>query len=291
MHGAVVGLVRVACGVGQYAGAIFYAIMLLVLFTLRIGHPMSPSPVVFPRTLVHPRERVYFGVLLVFSVLVYLGLIVSVVGIPWILLWAVLLMMTNGVFWGRIRGNALRITDGQFSEVHRIAVDLAQRMGLREVPAMYVLQAGGVLNAFASRFFRRNYVVIFSDVLELAYAQGMDAVTFVVAHEFAHIHRNHFFWRLVLSPGMIIPFLGTAYQRAAEYTGDRYGVHFAASGALDGLLALAAGKHLYQRVDLAAVVQQSQEERGCWVRIAEWFSPHPHLTRRIAAAHAQREAM
>ncbi|MBI2483314.1 M48 family metallopeptidase [Candidatus Uhrbacteria bacterium] len=236
-----------------------------------------------PRTLVHPRERVYFVLLVLVSVVVYIGLVVSIVGMLWLLVWGVILLHAHGMFWGMIRGNALRISEQQLPEVHAMTVDLAHRMGFRVVPAVYVLQAGGSMNAFAAKFLRSTYVVIFSDVLELAYAQGNDAVAFVLAHELAHIHRKHLVWRALLFPGLLIPFLGAAYQRAAEYTCDRYGAYLVPAGATPGLLALAAGKTLFARIDPAMVVAQAREERGYWVRAAEWWSTHPHLVRRIAA--------
>ena len=47
---------------------------------------------------------------------------------------------------------------------------------------VYVVEAGGVMNAFATRFLGRNFVVIHSDVLALAMEQGEAAVGFIVAH-------------------------------------------------------------------------------------------------------------
>ena len=56
-----------------------------------------------------------------------------------------------------------------------------------------MVQSGGLLNAFATRFSFRNLVVLYSDVMELAYEQGESAVDFIIAHELAHIAdlKNH----------------------------------------------------------------------------------------------------
>ena len=109
-------------------------------------------------------------------------------------------------------------------------------MELNPVPAIYVLQAGGLLNAFATRFLGRSFVVIYSDVLELAYMKGEAELAFVICHELAHIKRKHLAWRWFLYPSMLIPFLGAAYSRACEYTCDRFGAHYRPDGALGGFL-------------------------------------------------------
>jgi len=115
---------------------------------------------------------------------------------------------------------------------------------------------------FATKFLGRSFVVIYSDVLELAYEKGEQELAFVVCHELAHIKRKHLTWRLFLYPAMLVPFLGSAYSRACEYTCDRFGAHFVPNGAERGLLVLAAGKQLYRTVNVQEFVQQVDGERG-----------------------------
>ena len=130
--------------------------------------------------------------------------------------------------------------------------------GIQEnsVALQVMIQAGGLLNAFATRFFGRDFVVIYSDVLELAYSEGDAELAFVICHELAHIKRKHLTRRLLLYPSMLIPFLGAAYSRACEYTCDRFGAHYQPDGALGGLLVLAAGKMLYHK--------STREVMACW---------------------------
>ncbi|MFH1098674.1 MAG: M48 family metallopeptidase [Candidatus Uhrbacteria bacterium] len=234
-----------------------------------------------PPPLVHWKEPLYFGIALVVSVIIYLLLIFSIIGIVYILLAAVILFIAQGVFIGRIRGNAIRVSERQFPDAHRIATQLAKAMELKNVPTIYIIQAGGALNAFATKFFSRNFIVVFSDILELAYEHGEDAVAFVLAHELAHLKRRHLTWRWFISPALFIPFLGTAYQRAAEYTCDRYGTRYAPDGAAAGILVLAVGKRLYKDVDLKEVIQQSGEDRGFWIGFAEALATHPNITKRV----------
>lgn len=155
------------------------------------------------------------------------------------------------------------------------------------MPAIYVIQQGGALNAFATKFIRRDFVVVYSDVLELAYQQGEDEVAFVLAHELAHIKRRHVFWQWLLAPAKWMPPLGQAYSRSCEYTCDRIAAHLRPGGAPGGLLVLASGKRLYRTVDPHAFVEQGESERGFWVWFAEIMSSHPRLPRRIQALEDQ----
>jgi Zn-dependent protease with chaperone function len=234
-------------------------------------------------SLVHPKERTYFAIAVLISMVVHLVLVISIVGLVYIAVGAFIALLAHGFFIGQLRGNGIRVSDRQFPEVHRLVERLSRTMELPAPPDVYVLQAGGLLNAFATRFLGRNFVVIYSDVLELAYENGEPALGFVVAHELAHVKRKHLSKRWLLYPAMFVPFLGTAYSRACEYTCDRFAAHYRADGAYDGLGVLAAGKKLYGAINVTALQAQALQERGFWIWFAEIFSTHPHLPRRVAA--------
>jgi Zn-dependent protease with chaperone function len=238
-------------------------------------------------SLVHEKEKIYFTISVVVSALIYIGLAVSVVGLFYVALGLLVAVIAQGMLMGGIRGNSIRISPQQFPEIFAITEGLAQKMSVVPTPDVYIVQAGGLLNAFATRFLGRNFVIIYSDVFELAYRKGESELAFIIAHELAHIKRKHLIWRIVLMPAVFIPYLSTAYSRACEYTCDRFGAHFVPQGAMGGLLVLAAGKKLYQHVDSAAFESQVQSETGFWVWYAEIFSSHPNLPKRIQAVRQQ----
>lgn len=244
---------------------------------LRRDHPMNQE------MLVSPKEKLYFNIALVVSVLAYLGLVVSVFGIVYILVGALIDLCVHGLFVGQLRGNGVKVSAQQFPDVHEAVRRLSREMGLAAVPDVYVTQAGGLLNAFALRFLGRNFVVLFADVVEIARAEGQQALEFVICHELAHHHRKHTSRRILLLPSMWVPFLGTAYSRACEYTCDAFGAHYCPDGAVDGLLVFSAGKMLYKEVDASVFAQQVQTEQGFWVWFAEKLSSHPNLPKRVAA--------
>lgn len=230
---------------------------------------------------VHPSEQTLFGVCLAISVMIYFLLVISLFGIFYIVFGVIAGIVAQGLFVGAIRGNAVRVSETQLPEVQRIAGQIAAQLGLAATPPIYVMQEGGALNAFATRFLGRDMVIIYSDVLEMAYEEGEAALAFVVAHEMAHVARRHVVWHQVLYPAMIIPFLGAAYSRGCELTCDRYGAECVPAGAIPGLMVLAAGKRLYRRTSAREFAQQNFSEMDTWCWLAEALSSHPNLARRV----------
>lgn len=250
---------------------------------------MPLSPALAP--LVHRKERVYYAIMVAVSLLVYAGLVAAVIAAPetgigiafYGVIFALALFMVHGMMLGRIRGNGVRISPQQFPELHALAERHAATLGIEKLPDLFLLEAGGILNAFATRFLGRDFVILYSDVVAMAEAQGSDAVSFIVAHELAHVRRGHLKRRWLIGPGRLVPYLGAAYSRACEYTCDRFGAHCEPVGAIRGLMALAAGPQLYRRVDVAQYARQAETEKGFFMRRAELMSSHPHLTKRVAA--------
>jgi Zn-dependent protease with chaperone function len=244
-----------------------------------------------PGQLINPRERWLYGILVLVSLLVYgvlllIGLAdhkaaanIVISG----LVFALLALFGHGLALGRVRGNSVRVSERQFPQLHRLAAAHARRLGMERVPDIYLMQSGGLLNAFATRFLGRDFVIIYSDVLELALAQGEAAVGFIVGHELAHVWRGHLKHRWLTAPGRLMPYLGPAYSRACEYTCDRIGAFCQPEGAISGLLALAAGKQLHPHVDVREFAAQAETDTGFWIRRAEIISSHPRLPKRVAA--------
>jgi Zn-dependent protease with chaperone function len=151
---------------------------------------------------VETKENVYFAIGLVFSVVFYAvvvtGLIMSVdMGMEaylgafafYAVVILVLLHVMGGLLVGMIRGNAVKLGPEQFPDIHATVLRQSQQLGLGRVPDVYLLQAGGVLNAFATRFMGTDFIVLYSDILEEAYEQNRETVDFVIAHELGHVKR------------------------------------------------------------------------------------------------------
>jgi Zn-dependent protease with chaperone function len=205
---------------------------------------------------VHKKERIYFYISLVVSIVSYYLLISQIsirsepeyVGV--ILFYAIaiiiVILCTHILLIGHLQGNAIEITKDQLPEVHKILENQSQILKLRDIPTMYLLQGNGVLNAFATRFLGTNYVVLYSNVLEITFTEGVEAVEFIIAHELGHIKRNHMslLKKVLLLPSLCVPFLHYAYLRACKYTCHTIGFALSLGGASKGLLILTSGKRL-----------------------------------------------
>lgn len=230
-----------------------------------------------------PSERPLYVLVLLAALGIWAMLAISLIGIVYAALLGVVFFVAHLAFITHLRGNAVRLGPDQMPELYGRVVELSARIGLPRTPEAYVVQAGGALNALATRFLRANVIVLFSDLLE-ACGNNDEARDFIVAHELGHLHAGHLRWRWLLIPGLAFPFLGTAWSRACEYTCDRYGLSASrdASRALDGLCVLAAGGKHGPSVNRRALVAQRADLNTPWMRIGVWLSTHPPIADRLA---------
>lgn len=229
------------------------------------------------------RETLYFVFSLIASILVYLLAAVSIFGIAIVLIVFALMLYVNAIMLGSIRGNGVRIHERQFGDVYARVQALSKEMGLKKVPDVFVIQSEGALNAFATRFWGRDMVVLYSEVFELAREQGEGELDFIIAHELAHIKRRHVWKNLLIVPAGFIPFLAQAYSRSCEYTCDRHAAYAIQNvgAAKRALTLLGIGKKMYLEVNEEAYREQIETESNGIVWLSEVLSTHPHLPKRI----------
>jgi len=240
-----------------------------------------------PDGLIHPHEKPIFIAALTVSIFFYLLCIVSIVFLVYLPFVVAFLVISQGLALGHLRGNAVRVTPAQFPDLYAIAERTAGRMGLAVMPAIYVVQEGGFLNAFAVRFFGRDFMVVYAEAYLVAKQQGEAELAFIVAHEMAHLQRRHTLKKALTYPAAFVPFLGPAYSRACEYTADAIGAACEPAGAANSMLLLASGRHLYRSVDGNVFLAQDVHDRDGWVVVAELFASHPTLPKRLGAIARQ----
>lgn len=194
-------------------------------------------------------------------------------------------MFAHWIQIGYIRTNGVKVTERQFTDLYETYQRVGQGMGIRMLPDVYILQAGGILNAFATRFFQKNMIILYSDIVELSRNGQVKEVEFIIAHELAHIRRNHVQKQWLVLLGNIVPFLGSAYSRACEYTCDRMAAHYIQdeAAAKQALTVLAVGGTLAKEVNEFDYLQEASRENGFIAKYSELISTHPTLPKRIAA--------
>lgn len=238
-----------------------------------------------PADLIYDKEKVYFWVVLFFSIFSYVLFALSIIGMIIILCLFLLSFIFHGIMIGRIRTNAVKLSPAQFPTIYIKVEELCHKMELKKVPDVYVMQSGGVLNAFATRFFGKNMVVVYSEIFDLIEEGLEEELHFVIAHELAHIKRNHLGKMALILPAMWIPGVAESYLRACEYTCDRYAAYYSGNmgASKNSLMMLAIGKTIFFRVDQAEYMNQINQEKGFFVWLSEFLSTHPPLPKRIHA--------
>ena len=230
-----------------------------------------------------PKEKTYSTIVLVFSILVWLVLAISLVGAFYAGLFALIGWLGHGLLGAHLRAESVRVNERQLPRLHETFVRVCEKLAVSPIPRLYVLQSGGALNAFAAKFSGRNFVVVNSDLLE-AFGPDSAEMEFILGHELGHLKSNHIFKRVLMAPGILLPLIGPAYLRACECSCDRYGV-FAASdlqGTTRALLALGGGKTHGRLLDADAFADQHTEERGFFVSWHELSSAYPTLSQRVS---------
>lgn len=244
---------------------------------------LPPSIPPGPGALSVKKEGRYFVWVLIISVLVWALIAITIVGLLYGALFAFIFWIANGLLVAQLRSEAVRVSERQMPALHAAFMDVCARLGIRQPPALYLLQSGGALNAFATRHAGRNFVVVYSDLVD---ALGADTpeMRFVLGHEIGHIKSRHLAKQIALAPGMLFPLIGPAYRRSWESSCDLHGA-FAANNteaSMRAMLALAGGKEAGRTLDPREFASQNRTERGFFVSLHELTSTYPTLSRRTA---------
>ncbi len=177
----------------------------------------------------------------------------------------------------------MELSERQFPDLYGHYREACQKLGMEEIPTAYLMMSDGVLNALATKFLRRHYVVLYSSVVE-ALKLRPEALRFYFGHELAHIKRGHLTLIWLRWPASILPLLGAGYRRVQEYTCDLHGLAASASrdDALAGLGVLASGGEKLTQLNTVAFIKQQSQSGGFWMSYHELTNDYPWLCKRLA---------
>lgn len=243
--------------------------------------------------LVYRNETTLRTIALVLSVTIWLLLLLCTFGVLliYILIIALFALVAHSALIAHLRGNAIRITPKQMPDLCTRLYRCARKLNMQEVPEAYLVNGNGVLNAFATRFLGRNFVVLLSDVVD-SMEDRPGSLDFYIGHELGHLQRHHLTWSKILAPALFLPLIGAAYSRAREYTCDRHGLAVCENpeDAQYGLVALAAGKRRWRTVDLEEYSKSAAVTPGFWMSLHELVGDYPWLSKRHAWVRAIAES-
>ena len=211
-------------------------------------------------------------------------MVVTIFGLLYGLFIGFFLFAAHALFIAHIKGNGVKLSETQLPVIYQKVVEASRKLGLNPLPDAYVLQAGGALNAFATKFVGRNFIVLYSDLLE-ACDEETGEMDMIIGHEIGHLALGHLKRIWFLLPARIVPWLWPAYSGGANTPATAAGSKSA--GDLDaasrGLAILAAGGKYGKQVNIDAFMKQLKDTAGFWTSVYELNASHPYLSKRIAA--------
>ena len=236
----------------------------------------------------HPKESLYRSVCMLIGGLIWLSLGVFV--LPFLIPLAILLWISEKFFQATIFGNAVHVNEDQCTNINAIVNDVAQQLGVNNIPRVFILNSDGISNALAIKFLSGKYILLFSSLVDLLWEdeKQQDKIRMIIAHELAHYAAGHMnLWiSLLIKPAMLVPFLGAAYSRACELTADRVAADCVKNqkAAVDAMITLASGSRaLLPQTNKEAFIKQELLVPGFFGFLQEILSTHPRMTKRIIA--------
>ncbi|MCP3129255.1 M48 family metallopeptidase [Shewanella sp. KJ2020] len=240
--------------------------------------------------IVYSKEKSLFTLLAIISGLIWAGLIIGTLGVAllYVLAFFIIYLFSHSAFISYLKGTAVEINAEQFPDLHKQYLACCERLEIKEPPRAYLLAADGMLNALATRFLGRHYIVLFSSIVD-ALESDKDALNFYIGHELGHIRRNHIGKAPLLVFATWLPLVGAAYSRACEYTCDLHGLRCCNSlrSATNAVAVLAAGVEQWKRMNVDQYIRQTQESSGFWMSLHELNGSYPWLTKRMARVQAK----
>lgn len=203
------------------------------------------------------------------------------------LLSIVTLFFTLYLTFASVKAASLKITQNNFPEIYSLIHSYAYRLGMKRVPEAYIVQQNGMLNAFSSFIFGRQYILINTEIFEVAYREhkDMNALAFIIAHEISHIYYGHatLHYNLPILFSSNIPFFGQIASRTREFSCDRLAQRLTNYDGVRAIMMLIVDRHLYPMVDVQDYVNTTINERGFFLWLINLLSSHPTMPKRLRA--------
>jgi len=234
-------------------------------------------------TVTLPKENTYLALVVLISVIVWALLAMAMFPIFYAVMGFISVWIGNGLLVASLRAEGVKIGKDQLPELEQALHEVCAKLEIYKIPELYVIQSGGMLNAFAARHSRRKFIVVYSELLE-AYGPASSEIKFLLGHELGHIKRKHMIKQLILFPGLLMPLLGNAYYRACEASCDRFGA-FASDdidASVSAMMVMSGGKRAGRTLNAPAFANQYLQMRGFFVSWHELMSGYPTLSQRVS---------
>lgn len=166
-------------------------------------------------------------------------------------------------------GNSVCLSNTQFPEIYALLMDQCRRVGMNEVPELYL--SGGTIQTFSAAFssWHKDYIVLHQGILDVDYRKSLDVAGFAIGQQVGAIRLGHTAWwnDMLLTYASALKWLVYPLERVRVYSRDRYGAYLAPKG-FRGLMIYATGRRLMDSVNIEDYLRQADQYKGTWPKIA-----------------------
>jgi len=201
------------------------------------------------------------------------------------ILWVALLLAPVLDYFNRkkamalLRGSGIEVGPQQLSELHACATDFAHRLGMKALPAIYVVE-GNTINAAAMRIRGRKVIILIDDLVDACLRSGdPQTLAFILGHEMAHHALGH--------TNLIRASLAKYFKKLSrldEFSCDAVANQLVGNAQISAkaLVTLLSGPQLMRYINLNQLALQASEVAADKNSVkAERNLTHPLLLRRI----------
>ncbi len=89
------------------------------------------------------KEKSLFAISLVVSLLAWIVVVVTVIGIFYALFFGLFMLIAHVLMIAHIKGHGVRLSEKQLPEIYARVISASEKLGLKTTPEVYVMQAGG----------------------------------------------------------------------------------------------------------------------------------------------------
>jgi Zn-dependent protease with chaperone function len=198
-----------------------------------------------------------------------------VIGIP-------LLVLRRNQREAYVRGNSVRLSRTQLPEVYAILEDHCRRLGIKEIPELFL--TASTIRPYSNTYsaWRENYIILHQNIFDVDPTKTLDVVSFTLGHELGAIRLGHTaIWsEMLLTYVSTLKWLANPLNRIRVYSRDRYGAHLAPTG-FRGLLIHAVGRRMLNDINIEDYLKQMREYGNIWAGLNTFTEAVPQVLIRI----------
>lgn len=237
----------------------------------------------------HPLRRRRFYLALVFATLLFPLIAFALIAgtlfliVPWV---ALLIWISMRVFYARLIGNTVMVSDLNYPRIHAITEELKQRLGYEKRVYVFVYESAS-FNAFLSTLFFRRAIFLNSELLETGVSD--DEIRWLVGRFVGYLRARRqagpLGWVIRAAQYLLVfNFFLLPYERAMVFTGDRLAVAAIGgdiSSAISALQKVFVGRQLGYSLNPQGIIEQQRLIHGSFFGfLARVSTGYPFMTMR-----------